>query len=116
MGPWGAFARVAAAVVVVPAVFLALAHVPWHPALVPVWGATAAGAATGLLGAAAEGYGHIRLTPAARWLLWSGLAALWLWVGSTHLPGFRLPLWPAAAASAALGLAETALPPDLIRQ
>jgi hypothetical protein len=102
--------------VLVPGVLVTAAGLPWRWTLVPVWGSVAVGAAAGLIGAAAETYWGVRLQALPRALLWAGLAALLLWVGDTYLPGFHVPLWPGLAASLAVGAAEAALPPDLIRQ
>jgi len=116
MGPWGTLTRVIAAVVVIPAAVVTASRLPWILSLVPVWGSFMAGALTGAIGAATENYVAVRLTVPARFLLWTGLAALFLWLLNTYLPGFRLAFWGGTAASLATGVVESVLPLSVIKR
>ncbi|MGC8488991.1 MAG: hypothetical protein ACP5QO_12375 [Clostridia bacterium] len=110
MGPWGTLTRVIAAVIVLPASVIIVSGLPWNLALTPVWAALLAGALTGMIGAAVENYVAVRLSAAARLVLWTGLSGLVLWPADTYLPGFHLAFWAGTVASLALGLVEAIIP------
>ena len=116
MGPWGTLTRVIAAIVIMPAAVVTASRLPWNVALIPVWGSIVAGALTGVIGAATENYVAVRLNALARFVLWTGLAALLLWLGNTYVPGFRLFFWAGTTASLATGLAESLLPASVMER